>query len=169
MVVGSDRHTVTRWWVPASPHHPGLLRLVDDDAAAATARHWRQQVGEGPGLTPYADDVLVGTLVTLLAAGHPVAASLAADVAAAPLERLTTAASAGLLRQAARGVCLDELAAVLAAYAGEGGDRTAVVDVAERRLLAVGHSSGRGLLRGVRRTVADHRPNSTRRRTAMAV
>ncbi|MBA2773866.1 MAG: DUF2877 domain-containing protein [Nocardioidaceae bacterium] len=147
MVSGATRLTVTRWWQPPQPQWPRLRAHVHEPTARQAVGTWRGRLGHGRGLTPYADDVLLGSLVTLIAAGHPLAARWSADVASAPLEDLTTAASAGLLRQATRGLCLDQLAAVLAARAN--GEEHAVRD-AEQALLAVGSSSGAGLLAGVR-------------------
>ncbi len=141
---GDQPLTIARWWRPASPDLPGLRSRVRDDAVVAFARTWRESLGRGDGLTPYADDVLCGVLATLHAARHPAAVSLSREICAAPLERLTTAASAGLLRQAAAGWCLDEVAAVL--YAQSIGR---ALDDASATLVAVGHSSGRGLLEGI--------------------
>ncbi|MEJ7689128.1 MAG: DUF2877 domain-containing protein [Nocardioidaceae bacterium] len=94
-----------------------MRAYVREPSARQAVGTWRERLGRGRGLTPYTDDVLLGSLVTLIAAGHPLAARWSAEVASAPLENLTTAASAGLLRQATRGLCLDQLAAVLAALA----------------------------------------------------
>ncbi len=182
-LASGDTHlTVTRWWEPARPRWAGLRAQIPTEAAVHMVRSWRDRLGHGCGLTPYGDDVIVGSLVTLLAAGHSLSARWSAEIRAAPLEDLTTAASAGLLRQAAGGFCLDEVAEVLAAYAGaatpaatvrnggrqadvmQGGGMHAgvmagdVVQVAEQRLLAVGHSSGEGLLTGIRQMLGRGAP-----------
>jgi hypothetical protein len=139
---------VTRWWSPARPRHAELADRIDSRAARTLLRTWRSQLGGGEGLTPYADDVLCGALVALLAAGDTAGAELAHAVAAALLEATTTATSAGLLRQAAGGRCIDELAAYLSSLTGDGSE--------VRRLAAlegVGHSSGRGMAEGVRLVV----------------
>ncbi len=138
------RLPVRRWWRPAKPRLPALRRRLRDDVVSQTCRQWRSSLGRGEGLTPYADDVLCGTLATMQAAGHPQAGPLAREIAAAPLEELTTAASAGLLRQAAAGWCLDEVAAVLTAHTTRGG-LTAALACLEQ----IGHSSGSGLSEGI--------------------
>jgi hypothetical protein len=83
--VGGSRFKVIRWWSPARPWLPGLASLVDDRAAAEMTTHWRAHLGQGGGLTPYADDVVCGALVALVAARHHRAAALAAAVAEANL------------------------------------------------------------------------------------
>jgi Protein of unknown function (DUF2877) len=156
---------VARWWSPSAPRLPDLADRVDERAARDLLRTWRSRLGEGDGLTPYADDVLCGGLVALLAAGHPLGARLAAAVDAADLEAATTAISAGLLRQAVHGRCIDALAAYLSAL------RRAPAEVARWRaaLEGVGHSSGRAMVEGVSRVLrADARPVGRSRRTAGA-
>jgi Protein of unknown function (DUF2877) len=143
--VGDDEHRVARWWRPAKPHHAELYDCIDERAATVVLRTWRARLGAGDGLTPYADDVICGTLVTLLAAGHPAGAELAAAVDAAELEALTTATSAGLLRQAVDGRCIDALAVYLASLKGDEAARGQCL----ARLEEVGHSSGRGMAEGV--------------------
>ena len=144
--IGDDDHRVARWWRPAAPRHTDLYDSVDERAATVVLRSWRSRLGVGDGLTPYADDVLCGALVTLLAAGHPAGAELADAVDGADLEAATTATSAGLLRQAVHGRCIDALAGYLAA-------RTSDAAARDHRSLArleeVGHSSGRGMAEGV--------------------
>lgn len=102
------------------------------------------RLGAGPGLTPYADDVLCGMLVALRAAGHHQAERWSAIVAAAALEQRTTATSAALVRLAADGWCIDPLADHLNAIA-----TGCAVENSARALGRVGHSSGHGLLEGV--------------------
>jgi hypothetical protein len=135
------RIPVARWFQPARPSVPSLLDRLDPASVDAFARRWPESIGRGDGLTPYADDVVCGGLVALSAAGHPVAEAIAEEIHRAPLERQTTATSAALLRMAARGYCVDPLARFLE-------DPTPASRAA---LTTVGHSSGRGLLEGVRR------------------
>jgi hypothetical protein len=102
-------------------------------------------LGWGAGLTPYGDDVLAGALVALAAVGSPRAGTLAGQVLPAAFGR-TTFVSAALLVHAARGECVPELAAVLHALpAGAPAELARAVGA----LLAVGHSSGAGLLVGM--------------------
>ncbi len=125
-------------------------------------------LGRGPGLTPTGDDVLAGALVTLHALGSPAWASLSQTVRAqAP--GATTTVSAALLRHAADGACIPQLADLLVAVGGgtrvdSGGSATpdgpapqgtaGALPRAAGALLAVGHCSGAGLLHGVLVAVA---------------
>lgn len=98
-------------------------------------------VGRGEGLTPYADDVLSGWLAVHRAAG---VATPEVDAAVRANLHRTTLLSATLLDCAMAGEAVPELAAWLTAPGDAG--------LAER-LLAVGHSSGRGLLEGATRAL----------------
>lgn len=143
----SVQYRTTRWWQPARPapvDHPGLGEAVDTAAVHRLTRTWRDLVGRGPGLTPYADDVLCGALVALHAAGHVAAAELAHAVNTSDLEAATTATSASLLRAACEGWCIDELAHYLRALA-----RSEDLTSTGQALSRVGSSSGLGLLQGV--------------------
>jgi Protein of unknown function (DUF2877) len=131
VTIGSWTVRVRRWW---SPPRPRLARRPAGDLPDVDAL-----LGAGPGLTPYGDDVLAGALVTLAALGTPVRDF---PRLARVFER-TTFVSAALLVHAARGECVPQLAAVLTAL-GTG----APAPVAALR--AVGHTSGAGLLAGVR-------------------
>ncbi|MBC2933918.1 DUF2877 domain-containing protein [Nocardioides sp. zg-1228] len=118
--------------------------------------HLDRLVGRGPGLTPLGDDVLAGWLTTRAALGRPDDA-----LAGAVRDRLgaTTLLSATLLECAVRGEALPELSAWLA-------DPT---DAAERALLAVGATSGAGLLAGAALALASttsSTPHPTPRRAA---
>jgi uncharacterized protein DUF2877 len=149
-----SRIKVARWFEPARPTLPSLYPRLDPPAVEAFARRWAESIGRGDGLTPYCDDVVCGALVALTAARHPAADAVAVEVEAAALERQTTALSAALLRLAARGYCIDPLARFLTAVAASTSvdASPAAVDAlswAHRALLAVGHSSGRGLVEGV--------------------
>jgi Protein of unknown function (DUF2877) len=158
LVLGDFVGRLGRWWRPHRPR--GLtaagLRSVcvelaarvpeklDPDAAAAleglaAGGPPSRLLGLGPGLTPLGDDVLAGLLVTLGALGAPRFAPLGATVRALAPER-TTFVSAALLRHAARGECVPQLAALLT-----GAPRAGAVDA----LLGVGHTSGAGLAIGV--------------------
>ncbi|GAA0280560.1 DUF2877 domain-containing protein [Cryptosporangium japonicum] len=162
---GDHAVTVTRWWRPPRPRvrlsavdarqralsaHTGadaVYTLADRVLADGDAdRAVTELLGRGEGLTPLGDDILSGTLVTLLAGGHPtgqlIASTVSAQLAARP--GATTAVSAALLTHAARGECIPELAAVLT-------DPLESLDSAVEALLGVGHSSGSGLLYGVRK------------------
>jgi Protein of unknown function (DUF2877) len=152
--IGDDEHRVVRWWRPAAPHHADLYDSVDECAATAVVRSWPSRLGAGDGLTPYADDVLCAALITLLAAGHPAGAELAAAVDRADLEAATTATSAGLLRQAVHGRCIDALAGYLASLTSDAAARNRCLV----KLEEVGHSSGRGMAEGVHTVLPGARP-----------
>jgi hypothetical protein len=172
LVLGAFAGRVARWWRPPRPrglNAAGLRAVAVQlasrvpaklDPAAEAAREdlvrglatggplagaVRRLLGAGPGLTPLGDDVLAGALVTLGALGDPGFGRLGAEVDALAPDR-TTFVSAALLRHAARGECVPELAAVLNGDALTGGRPDA--------LLRVGHTSGAGLALGVR-TVQD--------------
>lgn len=99
-------------------------------------------IGRGEGLTPRADDVLCGALLAARALGMSLPATL-------PLER-TTSLSASLLEAAHAGYAvpavIDHLTAVVA-----GSTDTGSTDIAStrERVLAIGHTSGSGLLEGI--------------------
>jgi hypothetical protein len=156
LIVDGLRLDVTRWWSPPRPQLTRLGLVVDDAGVETTLRGWRGRLGRGAGLTPYADDVLCGALVTLLALDHPAGTQLAEAVGETDLESVTTATSAALLRSAATGRCIDQLAGYLGALAGD------ATELRRRRsaLEAVGHSSGRGLVEGVGRIVRTARGES---------
>lgn len=142
---GGQSVRVSRWFPPRRPSAPALRPRVQPAPVRRLVAGWRTLLGQGDGLTPYGDDVLSAALVTLRAAGHPAGPAWAAAVADSALEQHTTATSAALLRAATRGWCIDPLADLLEAL-GRGLPTT---DVAGR-LRRVGHSSGLGLLAGVR-------------------
>jgi hypothetical protein len=109
----------------------------DHEASAAAAR----LLGRGPGLTPSGDDQLAGLLVGAWAFGLDLPGIR--DIVALAGTR-TTALSATLLWHAARGECIDEVAAVAAALCGQRPAGPALRD-----LLAVGHTSGFALALGL--------------------
>jgi hypothetical protein len=113
----------------------------DDDGSVAAAVGL---LGRGPGLTPSGDDMLAGFLVGAAAFGIDAGALRRAIEVMAPAR--TTALSAALLWHAARGECVDELAAVAAVLTGQSGQEA---ERAVSRLLSVGHSSGAALARGL--------------------
>lgn len=135
----ADRSTLDGMIVAAAGRL-GLALLCGDDAELADAVDGL--LGLGPGLTPAGDDVLAGALVVAATLGR--AARLASAVESAVPFARTTAVSAGLLPHAAHGLAVPQLAAYLAALGAARGD----VDAAERRLLAVGHTSGAALRLG---------------------
>lgn len=147
---GGVTFAVTRWWRPARPLLPSLRSRVREGPLGDRLPRWRDRLGEGPGLTPYADDVLCGTLTALRAASHPAVDTLAAAVMSTPLERYTTATSAALLRLAAEGWCIDPVAEYLRALA-----TSTVTAPAARALGAVGSSSGRGLIEGITAVIGE--------------
>jgi uncharacterized protein DUF2877 len=97
-------------------------------------------LGRGPGLTPAGDDVLAGFLLGTRALGVP--AGPLGRFVAEQAPAATTALSAQLLRHALRGECVPQVAAALAAPE----DTSALA-----ALLAVGHTSGTALARGLLR------------------
>lgn len=120
------------------------------DAAATLAAAVERLVGLGAGLTPAGDDLLGGLMAALrlfgealgcreaIAAGDHLAASVTSRLGS------TTAVSAALLRQAARGAVAAPVAQVVRALAGR-----ADAGAAARALLATGHSSGHDLAAGL--------------------
>ena len=100
-----------------------------------TPAHLDRLLGRGPGLTPLGDDVLAGWFAARFAAGRP------DHVLAAAVRRrlaVTTLLSATLLDCALHGEVLPQLAAWLAEP----------TDTTTEALLAVGATSGAGLLVG---------------------
>jgi hypothetical protein len=132
---------------------PGVdSRLLAD--LAATARNHDAHaaavgrlLGSGPGLTPSGDDVLAGFLAGAAAFGLNAAALREATAVLAPAR--TTALSAALLWHAARGECIDELAAVAAVLTSQGRNGPEQAGRAISRLLSVGHTSGAALALGL--------------------
>ena len=113
-------------------------------------------LGRGPGLTPLGDDVLAGWFAARAAAGRP-------DLVLADAVRRrlgdTTLLSATLLDCAMRGEVLPQLAAWL----------RQPTSTTREALLAVGATSGAGLLAGARlalTSLATHRPSDRPGRAA---
>ncbi|MDN5930735.1 MAG: DUF2877 domain-containing protein, partial [Pseudonocardia sp.] len=105
-------------------------------------REWAARLGgRGPGLTPEGDDVLAGALLAIYAARGPGAEPALREVAASVR---TTEVAAAFLAWAARGPCVAPPPDWLLA------PDPAAPPRAERRLVAVGASSGAALLAGLR-------------------
>jgi hypothetical protein len=150
LVVGDLRVEVGRWWAPAQPRDaaapaPG----ASGERVSAPETGWDRVVlgllGLGPGLTPAGDDLLAGLLVGLSARPDlrdPLAAAVQRHAPAR-----TTWLSAELLRLAAAGLAAPAVVAVADALAGHGGDDA--LPRALPALLAVGHTSGHALARGL--------------------
>jgi len=103
-------------------------------------------VGAGDGLTPRGDDVLCGWLALHRAGG---VATPTIDEAVRKRMQHTTLLSATMLDCALHGEVLPQVAAYVLAIG------TPAEAVAERDLLAVGHSTGAGLLEGARWAAAE--------------
>jgi uncharacterized protein DUF2877 len=103
-------------------------------------------VGCGDGLTPYGDDVLCGWLAVHRAAG---VATPEVDATVRALAPTTTLLSATLLDCAMHGEVVPEFADWVAALGTDDEEPRAAA------LARVGHTSGRGLLEGARRALAD--------------
>jgi len=125
---------------PLAPHPVTSGLGLPADGRLTTA-HLEGLLGRGPGLTPLGDDVLAGWLATRAAVGRP------DPVLASAVRRrlgVTTLLSATLLDCALRGEVLPQLADWLA------GPTTTTTDA----LLAVGATSGAGLLTGAQLALA---------------
>jgi Protein of unknown function (DUF2877) len=133
LVIGRLRNVgVPTLRLPQGAHQPEPSRPLDPDTVG-------RLVGAGDGLTPRGDDVLCGWLALHRAAGVP---TLAVDEAVRRRMQHTTLLSATLLDCALHGEVLPQFAAYVAAVG------TPQQEGAERDLLAVGHSTGAGLLEG---------------------
>ena len=145
VLVGAEVEiAVARWWAPARPR--GAVPPGDLTAPSAG---WDAFVlgllGRGPGLTPAGDDLLAGLLLGL--AGSP---GLRDPLAAAVLRHAparTTWLSAELLRHAVAGHGVPAAVMVADAMAGHGPPDA--LPRALPALLAVGHTSGAALARGL--------------------
>ena len=145
LVVGEDELRITRLADPRVPTvgrherspatHPATSGLDLPADGRLTTAHLDHLLGRGPGLTPLGDDVLAGWFATRAALGAP-----DATLARAVRRRLgaTTVLSATLIDCALRGEVLPQLGAWLA----DPGPAT------RDGLLAVGATSGAGLLAG---------------------
>jgi hypothetical protein len=133
----------------SGPDRCSSQQLNDSAHRPLTAADVAAVVGAGDGLTPYADDVLCGGLAV-----HRSARVATPEVDAAVRATLgrTTLLSATLLDCALRGEVVPEFAA----WVGSLG--TPAEPARAARLAAVGHTSGRGLLEGGRRALAELAP-----------
>jgi nitrile hydratase subunit beta len=123
---------------------PGPERLAGAITPAEVAERAPELSGRGPGLTPAGDDVLAGLLLVARAAGGPASEPRLLEV----VQRTrTTAVATAFLDWAARGQCIEPAHDVLHALAHQGPDTPAP---ATDRLAAIGASSGRALLLGIR-------------------
>ena len=143
------RHEISRF-EPTIPMTSALDLPAD---GRLTPAHLDRLLGRGPGLTPLGDDVLAGWLTTRAALGQP------DDVLSAAVRRrlgVTTLLSATLLDCAIRGEALPQLADWLAEP----------TDATTDALLAVGATSGAGLLAGAGLALASIEDHTTSRRVA---
>ena len=159
LLLGDDEVRITRLADPRAttvgPHRQarGAMPLDLPDLPAdgrLTDVHLDRLIGRGPGLTPLGDDVLAGWFATRAALGEP------DPVLAGAVRRrlgVTTLLSATLIDCAVRGEALPELAAWLAAPSPATRDA----------LLAVGATSGAGLLTGASLALTSVSPALSRR------
>ncbi len=135
LVIGRMRYVGVPAWRPRRPaHHPMPVAALD-------TRTVGRLVGAGDGLTPRGDDVLCGWLALHRAAGIP---TPDVDEAIRTRSEHTTVLSATLLECAMYGEVIPQFATYITAIG------SAAQTAAERDLLAVGHSTGAGLLEGAR-------------------
>ncbi len=129
-----------RAWAPraVARARPQTLRLDRDHLVA--------RIGHGPGLTPEGDDEVCGALLIAHALGDR---TLWHSVA--PLVARTTDLSAALLRCAGDGLAVPELTAFVDAVVADDADLAGRLRPA---VLAIGHSSGPALVRGVEEAFA---------------
>lgn len=139
-----DTHAARRLAAAPVPAHAGWTEAHDLLATRAPhgidASAVARLVGHGSGLTPLGDDLVAGFLATSRALGT--ATPDVDDAVRGHLAR-TTLLSATLLDCALHGEALPELRAWLTAPEPAATERAAA-------LLAVGHTSGAGLLAGAR-------------------
>ena len=119
--------------------------LAQNDAASA-AKEAAKTIGFGAGLTPAADDAILGIEAFLEAVGSPCARPFA-EAACAAAQGRTTDASLKYLRCAAQGRFALPLVRAVKSLAGAEG---AIDYGALSIVLAAGHSSGKDTMRGVK-------------------
>ncbi|MGF1598442.1 MAG: DUF2877 domain-containing protein [Acidimicrobiales bacterium] len=138
-----------RWWDPTCPIgglDPALVRrFVGATDPLPLPGPPERCIGWGPGLTPAGDDVVVGLLVGLRAAGRP---DLGEQLAAACAGADTVPFSRALLDHAARGEAAGPVLRVIRALGGR-----APLPPAVAALQRFGATSGRHLLDGIRRAL----------------
>ncbi len=149
---GETRWRVGRWWTPPRPR--GLAAPVRLPAAGSWGALPRVRgivpralIGHGAGLTPLGDDVLAGALVAAGAIEDPRLPRWQRETREALHPGATTAVSRALLHHALAGWATPELADFVEAVCA--GPAEPAAGTAAAALLAVGHSSGSGLLAGV--------------------
>jgi hypothetical protein len=154
--VGAHRVRAVRAWRPRpvrrvpldrswTHSHAGFAAFAH--AAAAAREAWaHERIGRGVGLTPEGDDEVCGALLVGHAVGdHTLAAAVR------PLLARTTDLSAALLQCAGDGLAVPELTAFADALVrGDHG----LADRLRPAVLAIGHSSGPALVRGVEQALA---------------
>lgn len=121
---------------------PRLSRTLPPSMLSETELH--DLIGAGGGLTPYGDDVVCGWLAMHRAVGTP---TPEVDAAVRALLHRTTTFSATMLDYALAGHAIAPFGRWLRAL-----DTPAEAE-AERRLRAIGHTSGAGMLAGARRAL----------------
>jgi len=139
LVIGRLRRVEVPALRIGTAHRPDPVAPMDADAVD-------RLVGAGDGLTPRGDDVLCGWVAMHRAVGAP---SPVVDEAVRIRMQGTTLLSATLLDCALHGEVLPQFAAYVRALA------TPTQAGAERDLLAVGQSTGSGLLEGARWAAAE--------------
>ncbi|MDQ6900060.1 MAG: DUF2877 domain-containing protein, partial [Candidatus Dormibacteraeota bacterium] len=135
----------------AVPAAARLWRAIADDDGTSAAQAARELIGRGPGLTPEGDDLVAGTVATLLAWAPALGWSTPPPwfrrILPGDLRRRTTAISATLLELALDGCVAEPLARVL--DLGSSDDRWRA---RWGELLRLGHSTGRALALAAART-----------------
>ncbi|MFE7236181.1 DUF2877 domain-containing protein [Streptomyces sp. NPDC057596] len=126
------------------PRRPRSRAHARHGGTAARRRAARALLGLGPGATPSGDDFLCGLLLAAQVQPRPPDWLAALAHIAAEADSLTPPVSEALLRHAAEGLCIPQVAVLLRA-AATGGDPSGPVTA----LLTVGHSSGCDLLHGL--------------------
>ena len=139
LVIGRLRRVAVPTMRLETLHRPDPVVPMDTETVT-------RLVGAGDGLTPRGDDVLCGWLAMHRAAGS---ATPVVDEAVRMRMQDTTLLSATLLDCALHGEVLPQFAAYVDALG------TPAQAEAERDLLAVGHSTGSGLLEGARWAAAE--------------
>jgi hypothetical protein len=120
--------------------------LTGSQSSDALVRRLPLLIGRGEGLTPLGDDLVCGWLAAHRSAG---VATPEVDRAVRDLAPATTSLSAALLDCAVHGEVLPQFSSYLSALG------TPAEPSATAALLAVGHTSGAGLLHGARLALAD--------------
>lgn len=140
-----------RWWDPTCPTgglDPTVVhRFITGLDPLTLPNRPEDGIGWGPGKTPAGDDVVVGMLIGLRAAGRT---DLADQLAAACAGGDTTPFSRALLDHAAAGRAAGPVLTVIRALGGR-----APLPVAVATLDRFGASSGRHLLDGIRRALVE--------------